>query len=70
MTGTGGRAHDWFFLAMTHWNQGNHDDAHKCYDLALSAMKTESKDDSELLRFHAEAAALMGLPGPKPGSKS
>jgi len=67
---TGGRAHDWFFLAMTHWNQGNHDEARKCFNLALAALKNESKDDTELLRFHAEAAALMGLPGPKPSSKS
>jgi tetratricopeptide (TPR) repeat protein len=62
---TGGTAHDWFFLAMTAWNQGNRHEARQCFDTALSVLKGDRKDDPELLRFHAEAAALMGLPGPK-----
>jgi tetratricopeptide (TPR) repeat protein len=65
----GGKAHDWFFLAMTHWNQGNRIEAGQCFDRALAALKSEGKDDPELLRFHAEAAALMGLPGPKTDRK-
>jgi tetratricopeptide (TPR) repeat protein len=69
MTG-GGRAHDWFFLAMTQWNQGNHAEARQSFDLALASLKNELKDDTELLRFRAEAAALMGLPGPKPDPRS
>ena len=62
---TGGNPHDWFFLAMTHWNQGKCKEAHQSYDLALAGMNKGPKDNPELLRFHAEAAALMGLPGPK-----
>jgi tetratricopeptide (TPR) repeat protein len=66
----GGRAHDWFFLAMTQWNQGNRAEARKSFDLAIGSLRNESKDDTELYRFHEEAAALMGLPGPKPDPKS
>ncbi len=60
----GGSAHDWFFLAMTHWNQGKCKEARQSFDLALVAMK-KVRNNPELLRFHAEAATLMGLPGPK-----
>ena len=62
----GGTAHDWFFLAMTHWNQGNRSEARHNYELGLAAMKKEPKNDPELMRFHAEAAALLGFPCPKP----
>jgi serine/threonine protein kinase len=65
----GGSARDRFFLAMTHWNQGNRDEARKDFDIALAALKNEPEDDPELARFHAEAAALMSLPGPKPAAK-
>jgi hypothetical protein len=66
----GGKAHDWFFVAMTQWNQGNRLEARKSFDIAIAALKTEPKGDTELLRFHTEAAALMGMPGPKPDPKS
>jgi serine/threonine protein kinase len=62
---TGGTAHDWFFLAMTRWHQGNHSEARQDFELALAAMKNERKDDQELIRFHAEAAALLGVAGPE-----
>jgi tetratricopeptide (TPR) repeat protein len=67
---TGGNSHDWFFLAMTNWNQGECKEARRCFDLALAGLKKERRDNPELLRFHAEAAALMGLPGPKSESES
>jgi serine/threonine protein kinase len=66
---TGGNPHDWFFLAMTHWKQGKYKEARRCFDLALAGLKKERRDNLELLRFHAEAAALMGLPGPKSESE-
>ena len=62
---TGGTAHDWFFLAMTRWHQGNHSEARHNFELAVAAMKNERKGDPELIRFHAEAAALLGMAGPK-----
>jgi tetratricopeptide (TPR) repeat protein len=64
---TGGSAHDWFFLAMTHWKEGNRREARQCFDMAVSSMKQEQKDDPELIRFHTEAATLLGLPVPKTG---
>ncbi len=61
----GGSTLDWFFLAMTHWQEGNRAEARKCYSLALAALKNGPKDDPELCRFHTEASTLMGLPRPK-----
>ena len=66
---TGGTAYDWFFLAMTQWNQGDRTEARRSFDKALAAIKPEQKDDPELRRFHNEAAALLGIPVPKTGLK-
>jgi len=49
-----------FFLAMTHWQLGEKDEARKWYDRALERMTV----NEELLRFRAEAAALMGIGHP------
>jgi serine/threonine protein kinase len=62
---TGGKAVDWLFLAMTDWHEGNHDEARQRFELARSKLPYERKDDPEIARFHAEAAVLLGLPGPK-----
>jgi hypothetical protein len=61
----GGKALDWFFLAMTHWNRGNHHDARQSFDKAVAALTKEPTEDPDVLRSHAEAAALLGLPCPK-----
>jgi serine/threonine protein kinase len=60
----GGRAVDWFFLAMTRWHQGKRKDAREWFNQAV-AWIARNKSDDELRRFHAEAAALLGLPGPE-----
>ena len=60
----GGRAHDWFFLAMTQWNQGNRHEARQSFDLAVAALEKEPTDDPDVHRARAEAAALLGLPCP------
>ncbi len=68
MSLTGGGAADWFFLAMTRWHQGEQKDARAWFDRAVAAVVKESPSEymlHELLQFHAEAAALLGLPGPK-----
>jgi serine/threonine protein kinase/tetratricopeptide (TPR) repeat protein len=65
---TGGGAVDWFFLAMTRWNQGQKQEAREWFDRAVESIKKDTPTDfllNELLAFHAEAANLMGLPGPK-----
>src|SRR5262249_20030584 len=62
----GGHAMDWFFLAMTRWRQGQQAEARKCFDQAVAWLARNPRnpsDDKELKRFHAEAAALLGLPG-------
>ena len=66
---TGGTAHDWFFLAMTRWNQGARSEARESFDQALAAIKPEQKGDPELRGFHNEAAALLGVPVPKSEGK-
>ena len=62
---TGGQAYDFFFLAMIHWHEGNKDKAQELYDQAVAWAGKNKPDDFELQQFHAEAAALMGLNGPK-----
>jgi eukaryotic-like serine/threonine-protein kinase len=68
MSVTGGGAHDFFFLAMIKWHQGNKNEARSFYDKAVAWTDTNKPGDFELQQFHAEAAALMGLPCPKPES--
>jgi serine/threonine protein kinase len=63
----GGGAHDLFFLAMTRWHQGDKKDAREMYDRAVAWAEKNKPDDPELRGLRAEAAALLGLPGPRPG---
>jgi serine/threonine protein kinase/Flp pilus assembly protein TadD len=57
----GGVASDWFFLAMTRWRQGQRAEARKWFDQAVEWTKKNSAGDPELLRFQAEAAALLEI---------
>jgi len=57
-----GDASDWFFLAMSHWHLGNKEEARKLYDLAADWTEKHALHNPELVGFHAEAAALLGLP--------
>lgn len=59
---SGGDSFDWFFLAMTHWQLGQKDEAGTWYDKAVVWMEKNKSDDEQLQRFRAEAAALLGLP--------
>ncbi len=56
-------ASNWFFLAMAHWQKGDKDDARKWFDKAVAWAKQDLKN-VELRQFWAEAAQLLGLPGP------
>ena len=60
----GGDSFDWFFLAMAHWQLGDKEQARKHYDRAGQWMEKNRLQDKGLRRFHAEAAALLGLPQP------
>jgi eukaryotic-like serine/threonine-protein kinase len=55
---------DWFFLAMTHWQLGHKDEAHKWYEQAVQWMEKYKRQDEELRRFRVEAAALLKLAEP------
>jgi tetratricopeptide (TPR) repeat protein len=49
------------FLAMARWQLGQRDEARTWYDRSLAWMETKKDKDPELVRFHAEAATLLGL---------
>jgi tetratricopeptide (TPR) repeat protein len=66
----GGTGIDCFFLAMTRWHEGKQDEARQWFDQAVAWIQRTKSVDPEVGRFHIEAAALLGLPGPcpQPGS--
>ncbi len=51
-----------FFLAMAHWQLGHKDEARDWYDKSVQWMEKNRPDDQELIRFRAQAAALLDLP--------
>ncbi len=57
-------ASNWFFLAMAHARKGARDKATTWFDKAVAWTKEKAPKDPELLRFWAEAAKLLGRPGP------
>lgn len=58
-------AFDGFGMAMALWRLGRKEEAQEWYRRAEHARRIERSDDLELLRFLAEARALMGeAPGP------
>ena len=58
-----GNDRDWFFLAMTLWQEGKPDEAKKCFEDADQWMKSNRPDKPELRRVRDEAAELLGLSG-------
>ncbi len=50
-----------FFLAMTYWQMGEKSKARDSYGRAVGWMDKNASADQELLRFRAEAAALIGV---------
>ena len=55
----GGDAHEWFFLAMAHWQLGEKEEARKWYDRGAKWMEKHQPDSDELRRFRAEAADVL-----------
>ena len=49
------------FLAMAHWQLGDKPQARSWYDKAVQWMEKNQPKNEELLRFRAEAAALLGV---------
>jgi eukaryotic-like serine/threonine-protein kinase len=58
---SGGDGNDWFFLAMAHCQLGEKDEARKWYDRAVPWMEKNQPKNEELIRFRAEAAAVLGV---------
>ena len=50
-----------FFLAMAHWQRGDKPHACSWYDRAVCWMEKNRPKEEELLRFRAEAAAMLGV---------
>jgi tetratricopeptide (TPR) repeat protein len=59
-----GIAYDWFFQAMARWQQGDKEAARKWFDKAVARTKEQDPKNKELLQLWAEAANLLGQPGP------
>jgi tetratricopeptide (TPR) repeat protein len=53
-------AADTFFLAMAHWQLGDHQEALKWYERAVAWQSEHQPENAELSRFRAEAAILLG----------
>src|SRR5262249_16209571 len=60
----GGSPGDWLFLAMARWQKGEKDEARSWYDRAVAWMDQNRSRDAALIRFRAEAAAVLGPPKP------
>ncbi len=67
----GGHAGDWFLLAMARWQKGDKDETRKWFDKAVAWTREKDPKNAELRQFWAEAAELLGQPGPNaPGAES
>jgi tetratricopeptide (TPR) repeat protein len=62
----GGDATDWFFVAMTRWQQGRKDEARTWFNKAVAWTREKQPQNHELHRFQAQAEALLGLRGAGP----
>jgi Flp pilus assembly protein TadD len=62
-------ASNWLFLAMAHVRLAKKDEARKWYDRAVRWMDDKRSKDSELLRFRAEAAEVLGASKVTPEKK-
>jgi serine/threonine protein kinase/WD40 repeat protein len=53
--------HDLFFQAMAHWHLDHKPQALTCFHKAVEWIEAHRPADDELVRFRAEAAALLGV---------
>jgi WD40 repeat protein/Flp pilus assembly protein TadD len=60
----GFNSYDGFFLAMSRWQLGEHEDALRLYKEAVKWMEKNKPEDEELRRFRAEAAELLEIRDP------
>jgi hypothetical protein len=62
---SGGDSHDWFFLAMAHWQLGEKEKARQWFDRAVQWMNKNLPNGKELGRVRAEAAELLKIEAKK-----
>jgi len=55
---------NFFFLAMAHWRRGDKDDAQSFLERGTQVARTRLVNNPDWRMFWAEAAALLGKPGP------
>jgi tetratricopeptide (TPR) repeat protein/tRNA A-37 threonylcarbamoyl transferase component Bud32 len=58
---SGGSAYDWFFLALAHGRLGHGQEARDWYARAVRRLDSLPAPPEDLLRYRAEAAALLGI---------
>ncbi len=58
---------DFLFLAMAHWRRGDKGEAEQFYQRGVKGSSKGATDNWEWRMFWAEAAELLGKPGPKAG---
>ena len=64
-------AHDsrsWFTLAMAQWRNSQKEEARRWFDKGADGARAASPEDAELRQLWAEAAKLLGRPGPAANS--
>jgi tetratricopeptide (TPR) repeat protein len=49
------------FMAMVHWKLGHEQQARQWFERAARSMNDSGRRDDDLVRFRAEAAALLGI---------
>ncbi|MEK7685478.1 MAG: serine/threonine-protein kinase [Verrucomicrobiota bacterium] len=57
----GGDAQQWLFLAMSHWQRQDRQQARQWYDKAAAWIEKTHPADEVYVRFRAEAASLLGV---------
>jgi hypothetical protein len=57
----GDNGFDYFFLAMSHWQRGEREQARQQYDKAIRWMEKRAPQVEELVRCRAEAAQLLRI---------
>jgi hypothetical protein len=66
----GSDGHDGFFLAMVHARLGHHAEARDYARKADEWMRANQPNNAELIRFRAEAAAVLDVAGDKTAAHS
>lgn len=60
----GGNSVEGFFLAMSHWQLGDQEQARKCYAQAVAWMDKPNQKNKRRLELRAEAAQMLGVKDP------